>query len=29
LFGVQPVLRATVSLKKLIFKFKYFKFMLI
>ena len=29
LFGVQPVLRAAVSLKKLIFKFKYFKFMLI
>ena len=29
LFRVQPVLRAAVSLKKLIFKFKYFKFMLI
>ncbi len=29
LFGDQPVLRAAVSLKKLIFKFKYFKFMLI
>jgi hypothetical protein len=29
LFGVQPVLRAAESLKKLIFKFKYFKFMLI
>jgi len=29
LFGVQPVLRAAVSLKKLIFKCKYFKFMVI
>jgi hypothetical protein len=29
LFGIQPVLRAAVSLKKLIFSFIYFNFILI